>query len=149
MQPPQYLPPKCGKRLIPQIIDELAGANPRKVFASYPISPNLQDGFRDVNYLQLANAINTCAWWIEGQVGKGHNFETLAYIGPSDLRYAILTIAAIKAGYKVSPATSACMLIMSLLIQGRRLSSHRHGIASRDIWHFSKHLSAITSSSRK
>ena len=73
-------------------------------FASYPRSPNLQDGFRDVNYLQLANAINACAWWIEDHIGKGHNFETLAYIGPSDLRYAIITVAAIKTGYKVSSA---------------------------------------------
>lgn len=112
MQPPEYLPPKCGKRLIPHIIDGLALTNPRKVFASYSRSSNLQEGFRDVNYLQLANAINSCAWWIESQVGKGHDFATLTYIGPSDLRYAILTVAAIKTGYKVSPATSETMLMI-------------------------------------
>ena len=109
MQPPEYLPPKCGKRLIPHIIDGLALTNPRKVFASYPRSSNLQEGFRDVNYLQLANAINACAWWIESQVGKSHVLETLAYIGPSDLRYAIFTVAAIKTGYKVSGATPESM----------------------------------------
>ena len=123
MQPPHYLPPKCGRRLVPHIIDEYANVNPRKVFASYPRSSNLQDGFRDVNYLQLANAINACAWWIEAQVGKGHNFETLAYIGPSDLRYAILTVAAIKTGYKVSPVTSAHTLMTLLLIEGAGLLS--------------------------
>lgn len=31
-------------------------------------------------------------------------FDTIAYIGPSDLRYAIVFLAAVKCGYKVSEA---------------------------------------------
>ena len=37
-------------------------------------------------------------------LGRSTVFETIAYIGPSDLRYAIVFLAAVKCGYKVSNA---------------------------------------------
>ena len=37
-------------------------------------------------------------------LGRGTVFETVAYIGPSDLRYAVVFQAAVKCGYKVSEA---------------------------------------------
>jgi hypothetical protein len=95
-------PPNCGQRLVPTIIDERASTHPTQPFASIPVTSSPQDGFRDINYAQLANAINRLAWWIEETLGKGVDQETLTYIGPNDLRYAILTVAAIKTGYKVS-----------------------------------------------
>jgi hypothetical protein len=33
--------------------------------------------------------------------GKSTTFETVGYIGPGDIRYLILVVAAIKVGYKV------------------------------------------------
>lgn len=96
-------PPRgCGERLIPDIIDERARESPSQPFASIPRSSRVEDGFKDVTYGQLGNAINACAWWIEKELGKGENFRTLTYIGPSDLRYAIITVGAIKTGHKVS-----------------------------------------------
>jgi hypothetical protein len=95
-------PPECGRRLLPTLIDERARTCPEQSFASIPLSSDVRDGFRDVSYLELANAINRCAWWMDGEIGRGRCFETLAYMGSTDLRYAIILIAAIKTGHKVS-----------------------------------------------
>ncbi|TVY87466.1 Non-canonical non-ribosomal peptide synthetase [Lachnellula willkommii] len=89
-----------GKRLVPHIIDDRARESPGQLFAAFPKSSRIEDGFQDVTYGQFANAINACAWWIEQEIGKGVDFQTLAYIGPSDLRYAILTVGALKTGHK-------------------------------------------------
>ena len=91
-----------GHRLIPQMIDERAESNPQGSVWSVPKSPNLADGFRDISYSQVAQAINKVAWWIDEHIGKSTTFEKLAYIGPPDLRYSILTVAAQKTGHTVS-----------------------------------------------
>ena len=91
-----------GHRLIANIIDERARDSPSNIYCSLQRSGDPKDEAQDVTYAQLANAINQAAWWIEKTLGKSTNFETLPYIGPSDLRYAILTIAGQKTGYNVS-----------------------------------------------
>ena len=96
------LPTNYGHRLIPQLIDERAKVNPQGSVWSVPKSSNLADGFRDISYGQVARAINKAAWWIDEHIGKSTTFEKLAYIGTSDLRYSILTIAAQKTGHTVS-----------------------------------------------
>ncbi|CAD6591622.1 MAG: hypothetical protein ASARMPREDX12_005279 [Alectoria sarmentosa] len=93
------LQPSYGRRLIPQLIDQRAEESPELPLWSVPISSNLMDGFRDISYGQVARAINRAAWWIDGNIGKSTTFETLAYMGPPDLRYAVLTVAAQKTGH--------------------------------------------------
>ncbi|MCJ1250943.1 hypothetical protein MMC30_008172 [Trapelia coarctata] len=89
-----------GRRLIAHIIDKRAQDSPDSVFFSLQRSADPKNGFQDIGYGQLASAINQAARWIEKTLGKSKNFDTLAYIGPSDLRYVILTVATQKAGYK-------------------------------------------------
>ena len=89
-----------GQRLIPHLIDDIAHNNGSRTFCSLVKSSNISDGFQDISYAAFANSINRLAWWIEENVGKSSTFETLSYIGPPDLRYIILTIAAQKTGYK-------------------------------------------------
>lgn len=91
-----------GSRLLPQVVDELARSNPGRIYAIIPLSSNLSQGFRDVTMLQLSQAVNKCAYWIEHILERNTLFETVSYIGPSDLRYAVVFLAAIKCGYKVS-----------------------------------------------
>ena len=50
----------------------------------------------------MARAINSMAWWIKDHLGLRNDFETVGYIGVSDLRYPIIILAAIKCGWKVS-----------------------------------------------
>lgn len=92
--------PVYGQRLVPHLIDDIAHNDPFRTFCSLAKSSDISDGFQDVSYGVFANAINRLAGWIEENLGKTSTFETVSYIGPSDLRYILLTIAAQKTGYK-------------------------------------------------
>lgn len=105
-QKPQY-----GRRLIPHLIDEIAELTPDRVYCSITRSTDVRDGFEDITYMRLANAITRTAWWIRKTLGETKEFETLGYLGPSDLRYIVLTIAAQKAHYKVSQSLQMNQLV--------------------------------------
>ena len=92
---------RFGARLLPHVVDELAVTDPERNFAIYQITANAKDGFRYVSMRELAGAVNTAAWWIKETLGQSTNFETIAYVGPSDIRYAIILLAAIKCRFKV------------------------------------------------
>lgn len=94
--------PVYGRRLLPALIDERAQTRHERPYASIPVSNDLADGFRDISYTVFASAINRCSAWLLQAKGRSTSFETLAYIGPQDLRYQILCIAAVKVGYVVS-----------------------------------------------
>ena len=92
----------AGRRLVTAVIDQRAQIEPGTSFVEVPVSSTTYEaGYKPVNYRQFANAINGAAWWLEKELGKGQSHETLAYIGPNDLRYLILIVAAVKVGYKV------------------------------------------------
>ena len=92
--------PQYGSRLLPQVVDELACSDPERIYASVPRSSDLSDGFRDVSMLEMSRAVNRIAHWLEKIVGRSTSFETLSYMGPPDLRYVIIFLAAVKTGFK-------------------------------------------------
>ena len=96
-QQPQY-----GQRLLPRILDDLSETNPDRLYASYPYSVDIAQGFRDVTFRDMARATDSFAWWIHEKYGRSNEFETLAYMGVADLRTPIVFFAAVKCGYKVS-----------------------------------------------
>lgn len=98
-----YVVPKdAGGRSMFAIIDENAKSDPQRSFMSIPKTPDLKDGLRDISYASIARAVDRCAWWIEGLLGKGTGFPTIAtYLSPMDFRHVILIFGSIKAGYKV------------------------------------------------
>ncbi|MCJ1251009.1 hypothetical protein MMC30_008240 [Trapelia coarctata] len=97
--PPRPLHQK--PQLLPHIVDGMARARPQAPYAELPVSPTSYDeGFVKVNYAAFANLVNGLAWWLKDTLGVGENFETLAYIGPNDVRYNGLMLAAVKTGYK-------------------------------------------------
>ena len=75
--------PKYGRRLIPTLVDEMAASNPDHVYASIPRNQDFSGGFDDVTSRNLARAVNRAAFWIEHNLGKSIDFETIAYLGPS------------------------------------------------------------------
>jgi len=93
--------PAYGSRLLPQVLDDLATSKPERIYASFPKTFDLKDGFRDVTVLQMSHAVNAIAWWLEKHIGQSSNFETISYLGPPDVRYAIIFLAAVKCGYKL------------------------------------------------
>jgi len=93
--------PRRTSDLVPHIVDYLAETEPDGLFAEYPISATSYDeGYRSITYGAFANAINGLAHWIRHTLGPPRvENEVLAYIGPNDLRYPALVLAAVKAGY--------------------------------------------------
>lgn len=95
----QELPP-YGRRLVPQVLDELAKIDPHRVYAAIPKTAEVKDGYQDVTVADLARAVNFMARWIEDKFGKSTNFETIRFIGLSDLKGVATFLAAVKTGYK-------------------------------------------------
>ena len=88
-------------RVIVNAIDTIAQNTPGAIYASIPVSTNLSDGFRNITYAQYADAINRAAEWLENNLGSNFQGETLPYIAVSDLRYPVLTLAALKIDCRV------------------------------------------------
>ncbi|KAI1299559.1 hypothetical protein F5Y03DRAFT_248114 [Xylaria venustula] len=99
-----------GRRLFPHVVDELVRTEPDRECFSFPRSSNAKDGWKKVTFKQYANAVNHVAHRIIANIGKPSKpFPTIAYIGPNDVRYAVLVLAAVKAGYQalfISPRNS-------------------------------------------
>lgn len=89
-----------GKRLLPTLIDDIAREDPYRTFAMLSRSTSVESGYYDITFHRFSTAINRCAWWIETRIGRSIDFNTLAYLGPLDLLYHIVTLAAIKTGHK-------------------------------------------------
>ncbi|KAJ5238518.1 hypothetical protein N7468_003137 [Penicillium chermesinum] len=96
-------PVSYGKRNCVDLIDEYAATEPSRTVISIPRSnSDPTQGWQDVSFRDFANAINRYAHWIVSTVGpaKEGEYPTIAYIGPSDVRYLVTMAATIKAGYK-------------------------------------------------
>ncbi|KAI9874581.1 MAG: hypothetical protein M1830_009591 [Pleopsidium flavum] len=101
-----------GARLLPQVADEIAKFDPYRIYASVPHSADVTEGFREVNFLELAHAVNHIAWWLHQEFGRSNDFETLAYMGISDTRYTVIFLAAVKCGYKRTELTRYVKLLV-------------------------------------
>jgi acyl-CoA synthetase (AMP-forming)/AMP-acid ligase II len=87
-----------GRRLIPQIMESLASAEPdRVVFQVASFSDN-GPAFRNISARTFMKAVDKTAWWLREQVGTPSSIEPVGYIGPHDLRHILLTYACVKAG---------------------------------------------------
>jgi len=112
------LPPR-GFRLLPTLVDYYATNKvPRQPWAAIPIDSNdLSKGFKDVTYSQLSNAVNHAALWLSRELPTATTeFETIAYVGPKDLRYPILALAVAKLGRRVCTLTLLAVLQVLLEI---------------------------------
>lgn len=96
-----------GERLVPQVIDELAKNRPNKPCFVLPRNNDFTE-VEEVTFARLANAINRMTRWVLDTLGDGEGERTLCYIGPSDIRYYIMAVAACKAGWRVSRSKLAC-----------------------------------------
>ncbi|KAF7165602.1 hypothetical protein CNMCM6106_001683 [Aspergillus hiratsukae] len=88
-----------GRRLIPQIMDSLAAAEPERIVFSLTTFSGDSLEFRHISARAFTKAVDKTAWWLHNQVGKPDSIQPLGYIGPHDLRHILLTYACVKAGY--------------------------------------------------
>ncbi|KAF2204124.1 acetyl-CoA synthetase-like protein [Delitschia confertaspora ATCC 74209] len=93
--------PRYGSRLMPVVVDEIARTHPNLPYASIPLTSNINDGFKNITFSEIATATNYLTGWIDRNLGCSTSFETLAYMGLGDLRYVVIFLAAVKCGYKV------------------------------------------------
>ncbi|GAB7324293.1 hypothetical protein MBLNU13_g08261t1 [Cladosporium sp. NU13] len=82
----------CGERSVLDTIDDLAAIHPERTWARYPAS---QEAFEkaeliSVSFAAFSNAINRLAWYLDTQLPERCDLDTIAYVGPSDVRYYIL-----------------------------------------------------------
>ncbi|KJZ72782.1 hypothetical protein HIM_07857 [Hirsutella minnesotensis 3608] len=101
-----------GRRLAINIIDETAKKEPNRAFVYTPTSAtDAQEGWAKISFRQIYNAINHVAADVTKKLGppaKG-TFPTVGYIGNNDIRYLIMMLGCVKAGFKaffVSPRNS-------------------------------------------
>ncbi|KAI0520766.1 transferase family protein [Xylaria bambusicola] len=90
-----------GRRLIPQIMDSLAAADPSRTVYSLAMLSKNSLTYRHITARAFAQAVDKTAWWLQSQAGKPDSIQPVGYIGPHDLRHILLTYACVKAGYAV------------------------------------------------
>jgi acyl-CoA synthetase (AMP-forming)/AMP-acid ligase II len=91
--------PAYGRRLIPQIMDQLAAVQPDRVVFSIVDVSGTSLKLRDLSAHAFTKAVDKTAWWLHDQVGKSSLVRPIGYIGPHDLRHILLTYACVKVGY--------------------------------------------------
>ncbi|KAF2258812.1 transferase family protein [Lojkania enalia] len=91
--------PAYGRRLIPQIMDQLAAAHPNRAVFSITKVSGASLELRDLSAYAFTKAVDKTAWWLYDQVGKSSSVRPVGYIGPHDLRHILLTYACVKVGY--------------------------------------------------
>ncbi|KAF1832681.1 acetyl-CoA synthetase-like protein [Decorospora gaudefroyi] len=111
-RPPVW--PQGTKQLLPHILFTIAKDYPSLTYAIFPAKEG--KGLRNVSYREVANAVHEVAWWIEENIGAGTKIggQTFVYMGPNDIRYAVLCLGSIVAGHKMlfpSPRYGAPALI--------------------------------------
>lgn len=83
-------------------IDEKAEWVPNHTAARFPSGPDWETaGYRSLNWRQFADGINKIAHWLDETLGKSVDNDTVAYSGPSDMRYAFIFAALNKTNRKV------------------------------------------------
>lgn len=87
------------KRLLLEIIESRAAAQPQAIFAKVPQNNAYANGYRNVTNSSLLTAVDHVAALITSTFGPSKNFERIAYLGLNDLRYTIVLLAGIKTGY--------------------------------------------------
>ncbi|GAM90187.1 hypothetical protein ANO11243_082280 [Dothideomycetidae sp. 11243] len=99
--------PIRGRRTFNSSLEYIANTTPDRLFSWVPISEeNLDDGFRQLSFGEFYNSVCAAAHWLDQSLGKiGDDFasrQTIAYIGPNDIRYFSLIMAADRTNRSVS-----------------------------------------------
>ncbi|KAJ5715826.1 NRPS-like enzyme [Penicillium malachiteum] len=92
---------QAPKRLLVTLVDKLAKTYPKQRFGLIPNGTEIEDGFREITFLHLSQAVNAASWWILKNMGESKDGGRFAYIGNNDIRYIILMLAAHKTNYTI------------------------------------------------
>lgn len=82
-----------GRRLLINLVDELALSEPERIVYSIAASQDIAQGFRHVTARNFANAVNRTAWWLKSELGQGISFPSIGFIGPCRSMSILCSIA--------------------------------------------------------
>lgn len=94
-----------GQRLLTSVLHEQATQSPHEIYAVLPRDDNASGGeeFEEISFDRLANGVHRTTLWLEEQLHPGQSIIPgrlrLAYLGPSDIRYVLLLLAANELGH--------------------------------------------------
>lgn len=89
-----------------RIIDSIAANNPDTLYCIHPVSNDISEGWVNVNFKALVNAINRTAVWIQENVTSSTEPETIAYVGANDIRYVAFIFACMRLRHTVRSTDS-------------------------------------------
>ncbi|PYI36626.1 NRPS-like enzyme [Aspergillus indologenus CBS 114.80] len=89
------------RRLLVTQVDTIAKHSPNRRFGLIPNGTEVDQGFREVTFRDLSQAVNAMSWWIDDTLGKPQSGEKIAYLGNNDVRYIIFMLACHKTGYTI------------------------------------------------
>ncbi|KAJ5527212.1 Male sterility NAD-binding [Penicillium frequentans] len=84
------------QRTLLRITDDIAFSDPDRLYCVQTISPDVSQGWKDINFSGLVAAANRMALWIEENVAPSSKPETLAYVATNDVRYVAFVIACMR-----------------------------------------------------
>jgi hypothetical protein len=89
------------QRTVLSHLDTIIADEPERLYCVHPLSSNISDGWRDIKFIDLGDAIQQMVLWIENNVVSSNEPSTLAYIGANDIRYAALVFACMRLRHTV------------------------------------------------
>lgn len=132
--PDPATPAGRGRRTTIATLYRRAELEPNKLFGSFPLTDNIEDGFRDFTFAELAKAVDTCAWNLKETFGTSEQFEAILSMGSNDYRYIIFFYAAIKCGFQVKHRRPSRVRVQYKLTHSHRLCSSTPDTLSKVSW---------------
>ena len=87
-----------GRRLFHQLLDEIAGRTPDRIYAQVAKSRDLDEGFHEYTFKQLAQAVDATAWWLAENIGTSETFEPFAYMVLPVRNFTVVVVLIRKLG---------------------------------------------------
>lgn len=91
-----------GQRTVLWTLDKIVAEQPDRLYCIQPTSTDILDGWKDVSFADLANAIQNMVLWIQTEVSSSSEPLTLAYLGSNDIRYAAFVFACMRLQHTVN-----------------------------------------------
>ena len=97
---------KRGYRTLHEALEQQRVRNPSRAYACVPKGSGVEDGYREITVGEFTNAVQACAHYLQEtlqetilskdqkRTSSNRDFPTIAYVGPTDLRYAMIFFAA-------------------------------------------------------
>ncbi|KAK4632092.1 Adenylate-forming reductase Nps11 [Fulvia fulva] len=88
-------PIKGGRTLIQTLLARVE-SDPDRLYGSFPLTHDIEDGFYDFTFGELGRAVDHCAWMIKDCYGTSTHSETLLFMGARDFCYTIVFLCCLE-----------------------------------------------------